>query len=265
MKEIEFIRETLDDLAVYVRRKHAMRSAVTVSHKGELYDIVTEVDSVVQSEIARRIANVFPKDAVIAEEDGLDQIPKDAEARVWIIDPIDGTQNFIRGLFPTYGISVGLAAGGIPVAGGVAVPGTGELFLAQTGSGALRNGERIRVSAIDNITQARAEVDFSSPADRTATLWQFGPLIETVGQVRCHCAAVIGLCSIATGDMDAYVHVGLNPWDYAASMIIVQEAGGLVTRLDGTPISLFDGKRGVLGSNGLLHAQLGNVIRRGTE
>ncbi len=265
MTDIEFIQHTLDDLAVFVRQKYAMRESVSMTHKAEPNDLVTEVDLAVQEEIQRRIEQTFPGDAIVGEENGMTDFPTGAEKRAWVIDPIDGTQNFVRGLFPSYGISLGLAVGGLPVAGGVAVPGIGQLFLAEKGSGAFRNGERIHVSAVDEVSRARAEVDFAGMVDRAATLRQFGPFIETVGQVRCHCAAVIGLCSVATGDMDAYVHVTLNPWDFAASMIILEEAGGKVTRLDGSPLNLFDGGNGVLGSNGILHDALSDLAMKGAH
>lgn len=262
MNDIDFIRSTLDDLAIFVRQEYAERSSVSITHKQEQNDLVTDVDIAVQEQICARIAQSFPADIAVGEENGLNRFPDDPDARAWVIDPIDGTQNFVRGLFPSFGISLALAVGGVPVAGGVAVPGTGDLFLAERGGGAYRNGERIHVSSIDNLSLVRAEVDFSCPADRAATLRQFGELVTTVGQVRCHCAAVIGLCSVATGDMDAYVHVSLNPWDYAAGMILVQEAGGKMTRLDGRPLNLFDGGRGVLASNGIMHEALSAVASK---
>jgi len=262
MTELDFIRHALDDMAIVVRAKYAARDGLVVSSKAEANDLLTEVDLAVQAELVARIHADFPSDAIYAEESGLNRTPTDLEGRVWLIDPIDGTQNFVRGLFPAFGISLAFAINGRPVVGGVAVPGKGELFLAEHGAGAYRNGERLRVSAIASIAHARVEVDFSCPSDRTETLKQFSRLIVETGQIRCHCAAVIGLCSIATGDMDAFVHVTLNAYDYAAAMVIVEEAGGLLTRLNGDPIHLFDGKPGVLGSNGLLHAQFFDVIRR---
>jgi fructose-1,6-bisphosphatase/inositol monophosphatase family enzyme len=108
---------------------------------------------------------------------------------------------------------------------------------------------------------ARAELDFGGPWDRPGTLAAFDAVMRQTGQLRCHCAAVIGLCSVATGDMDAYFHVGLSPWDFAAGQIIVEEAGGTVTRLDGRPVHVFDGHRGLLATNGLLHRGLMELIR----
>lgn len=263
MRETEFIRSTLDDMAIYARSKYAARDGMRVSSKIDPNDLLTEVDLAVQEEIVGRIQEAFRGDAIFAEEAGMNETLADKDGRTWLIDPIDGTQNFVRGLFPAFGISLAFAERGIPIAGGVAVPGKGELYLAERGGGALRNGERIVVSQYDSVASARAEVDFSGPWDREEILRRFGPLMIEIGQVRCHCAAVIGLCSIATADMDAYVHVALNPYDYAASMLIVEEAGGKVTRLDGRPIHLFDGGRGVLASNSVLHDDLIEVVARG--
>ena len=263
MTELAFIRQALDEMAIFVRGKYAMRDGVRVTSKKEANDLLTEVDLAVQEELVSQIRAHFPGDAIFAEEAGFNEAPADRDGRTWLIDPIDGTQNFVRGLFPAYGISLAFAMGGRSVAGGVAVPGKGELYLAERGSGAFRNGEHLRVSDIATAGHARAEIDFSCPADRTNTLMRFAPLIEEIGQVRCHCAAVIGLCSIATGDMDAYVHVTLNAYDYAAAMLIVEEAGGRVTRLDGSPIHFFDGRPGVLGTNGAIHEELITVIARG--
>jgi len=263
MGELGFIRSVLDDMAIFVRSKYAMRDGLRIETKREANDLLTEVDLAVQEEIVARIRKAYPDDAIFAEEAGMSGPPTNRDARTWLIDPIDGTQNFVRGLFPAFGISLAFAVGGRPVAGGVAVPGKGELYLAEQGGGAFRNGERIRVSELDAIGSARAEVDFSGPWDREEILERFGRLMVEIGQVRCHCAAVIGLCSIATGDMDAYVHVALNAYDYAAAMLIVEEAGGKVTRLNGDPIHLFDDGRGVLGSNSVLHANLIEVISRG--
>lgn len=263
MNELAFIRAALDDMAIFVRGKYAMRDGMRVATKMEANDLLTEVDLAVQEELVKRIRSEYPKDAIFAEEAGLNQPPSDPNARTWLVDPIDGTQNFVRGLFPAFGISLAFAEGGCPMAGGVAVPGKGELYWAERGAGAFRNGERLQVSDMQILGNARAEVDFSGPWDRVEILHRFAPLMVETGQIRCHCAAVIGLCSIATADMDAYVHVALNAYDYAAAMVIVEEAGGKVTRLDGTRIHLFDGGRGVLGSNSLLHPPLIEVIARG--
>jgi len=260
MNEIQFVRESLNDLAVFVRAKYASRASVRISEKREANDLLTEVDLAVQEELVKRITKAYPNDFIAAEEAGFSRLPEDPNVRAWVIDPIDGTQNFVRGLFPSFGISLALAEGGTPLLGGVAVPMTGDLFTAQRGSGAFRNGERLSVSTISTVGLVRAEIDFGGPWDRPGTLAAFDTVIRNAGQIRCHCAAVIGLCSVATGDMDAYFHVGLHPWDYAAGQVIVEEAGGTVTRLDGKPAHLFDGGHGLLATNGHVHNDLLEII-----
>jgi myo-inositol-1(or 4)-monophosphatase len=253
MIELAFLEEHLPELASYVRDRYADRGAVTIGSKAEPTDYVTEVDLAVQQMLEERIRAAFPGDHVVGEED-LTEFPEDPDARCWIIDPIDGTSNFVRGLFPSFGISVGFVQWGNPVVGGVMLPMTGDLFLAERGAGATRNGERIHVSAVDDLAAACAEVDFSIRPHRAPLLDVTRRLIEETGQIRCHCAAVVPLCSIATGDIDLYVHVALNPWDYVAAMLVVEEAGGKATQFDGAPLTpIRPGRRSILASNGVLH------------
>ena len=210
--EIQFIRELLDELASYVRERYADRTSVEVTSKSEPNDLLTEVDLAVQQRAMERIAQVFPGDLFLAEEAGMSRIPGDVPERVWLMDPIDGTQNFVRGIFPAFGISLAFAAKGEVVAGGVSLAIPGDLFWAERGSGAFRNGRRIHVSHVGSLEEARAEVDFGGPPVREGTLAAATGILRDAGQIRCHCAAVVGLCSVATGDMDAYIHVSLNPW-----------------------------------------------------
>lgn len=256
MNERDFIREALSSLAIFVREKYAARETVRITEKRQANDLLTEVDLAVQEQLVARIQSAYPGDFIAAEEEGFSRFPDDPNTRAWVIDPIDGTQNFVRGYFPSFGISLALAEGGVPIAGGVIVPMTGDLFFGQRGCGAFRNDNRLNVSGVSTVGLVRAEIDFGGPWDRPGTLAAFDTVIRQAGQIRCHCAAVIGICSVATGDMDAYFHVGLNPWDYAAAQVILEEAGGKVTRLDGSPAYLFDGNHGLLATNGHVHNDL---------
>lgn len=261
MKEIDFIEKALGELAEYVREKYAQRDRVAVSSKSHAMDLLTEVDLGVQDRLVAMIAKTFPGDAVAAEERDFGVIPSDPNSRCWVIDPIDGTQNFVRGLFPTFGISVAFAQGGEARAAGVAMPISGQTFLAEHGSGATMNGRRQRVTETNSLALSRLEVDFSGPPHRDETLRRFSDLIRKAGQIRCHCAAVVGLCSIASGDKEAFVHVSLNPWDFAASQLIVEEAGGTTSRLDGSPLRLFDNRKGVVATNGFIQNEVIGMIR----
>jgi myo-inositol-1(or 4)-monophosphatase len=260
MKEITFIEQMLKVTSVLVREKYLQRSQIEVGTKSEANDLVTEVDLVVQDYIVEQIAHLFPDDIIAAEERGLANIPQDPDARCWVIDPIDGTQNLVRGLFPAFGISVAFAQGGRPVAGGVAVPMSREIFLAERGAGAWRDGKTLRVSEVASVAVSRVEIDFSGRSQRSEILERTSNVIRNAGQIRCNCATVVALCSIAAAEMEGFVHAGLNPWDYAAGQVIVEEAGGKATRLDGSPLALFDSGRGVAMSNGLIHDELIGLI-----
>ena len=261
--ERAFIESILHGVSPYVREQHARRHLVAVSSKTGPNDLLTEVDSEVQRRIVNAIARANPGDNVVAEEDGMNHAPNDLNARCWIIDPIDGTQNFVRGLFPMFGVSIAFAEGRQVRAGGVMMPIVDDLFLAERGKGATRNGAALRVSERADLATARVEIDFGNPTIRRDSLDRFSGFIEHAGEVRTVCAAVVGLCSIAAGEVDGYVNVGLSEWDYAAAALIVEEAGGTVSRLDGSPVTLFDGRCGMLATNSLLHEQCLQTIRPG--
>ncbi len=260
MNETAFIERVLKATAILVREKYAARENIKVTSKSEANDLLTEVDLAVQEYAVEQIAQHFPEDCIAAEEGDFAHLPADQNCRCWVIDPIDGTQNFVRGLFPAFGISISLAVGGVPVAGGVALPISSDVFLAERGAGAFRNGRPLKVTDVPEVGLARIEVDFSGRSEREETLRRASKVLTTAGQIRCNCSTVVALCSIASGDMEGFIHVALNPWDYAAGQVIVEEAGGVATRLDGSPLRLFDGRRGVLVTNGHIHQEVMSLL-----
>ena len=159
-----------------------------------------------------------------------------------------------------FGISIAFARERSVHAAGVSLPIPGDLFLAARGAGATHNGAAIHVTGLTDVSRARMELDLSHLGQRHHTLERAAGLIGSVGQLRCHSSAVVGLCSVAAGEMEGFFHVGLAPWDYAAGWLIVEEAGGRVTRLDGAPLTLFESRQGVLASNGLLHPKFVSLI-----
>ncbi len=261
MNELDFIQAFLQENAAYAREKFSDRSGLTVTTKTDATDMLTEVDLTLQKRAVDAIREQFPNDAILAEEGEYSTLPADPHGRCWVMDPIDGTSNFVRGRFPLFGISLAFAEGGRAQAGGVGLPGNEDIFLAQRGQGATLNGHRITVSETRDTGLARVDVDFSTRGDRQAMLTRAAPLISGIGQVRCHGSAVVALCEVAAGDADGYVHMTLNPWDYAAGQLLVEEAGGQATRLQGEPLGIFDGGKGVLVTNGALHAGLMNLIQ----
>ena len=260
MNETTFIEQLLKVTSVLVKGKYAAREGIKVTSKSEANDLLTEVDLAVQEYAIGQIAQRFPEDWIAAEEGDFANTPGDQSCRCWVIDPIDGTQNFVRGLFPTFGISIALAVGGVPVAGGVALPVSSDVFLAERGAGAFRNGRPLRVTDVPEVGLSRIEVDFSGRNEREETLRCASKVLTTAGQIRCNCATVVALCSIASGDMEGFIHVALNPWDYAAGQVIIEEAGGAATRLDGSPLRLFDGGRGILMTNGQIHQEIISLL-----
>jgi myo-inositol-1(or 4)-monophosphatase len=118
----------------------------------------------------------------------------------------------------------------------------------------------LEVSGISEVGLSRIEIDFSGRREREETLRRASEVIRKAGQVRCNCSTVVALCSVASADMEAFFHVALNPWDYAAGQLIVEEAGGRATRLDGSPLRLFDHGCGVLVTNGHIHQEVISLL-----
>jgi myo-inositol-1(or 4)-monophosphatase len=262
MKEIQFIENFLRENRAYVREKYAAKKELIVTSKLDANDLLTEVDLTIQKRIVDEIRSVFPGDNILAEEGDLNVAPKRAPERCWVIDPIDGTANFVRGMFPIFAISVAFTRNGVATAAGVLFPESGDLLLAEQGGGAMRNGTKLKVSQVADPASARLDVDFGILSDRRPSFDRFTNLMCHTGQLRCHGSAVASLCQVATGDIDAYVHVTLHPWDYAAAQLLVEEAGGMATRLDGGPLRVFDGQKGVIITNGALHAPMMRLLTR---
>ena len=257
MRELTFIKEFLQDNQDYIEEKYATKAELTVASKAQATDLLTEVDLTIQSRFVNRISHRYPDDVVLGEEGTFSQLPKDPNARVWIIDPIDGTYNFMRSLFPIFAVSIAFAQQGEVQAGGILFPMQNSFFLSERGSGCYYNDVRMHVSAIQQLHEARLDIDFSRNEGRRALLGTVAPkLFHDVGIIRCLGSAVTAISQVATGDSEAYLHMRLNPWDYAAAQLMVEEAGGVATRLDGSPLRVFDGRHGVLISNGAIHEQL---------
>ena len=253
MSEIAFIEKFLRSNSEYVLEKFSNKQLLAVANKNGTNDLLTEVDLTLQKRFVEQAAAAYPDTPVIGEESGLNIIPENADARVWVIDPIDGTYNFVRGLNPAFGISIALVQDGFAQAAGVFMPLNDLIFLAEAGSGSYCHGNKLKVSTVQHLDEACVEIDFGVPEERRSLIKHAGDIIRQVGQVRCQGAAVMGICQVASGDVDGFLHIGLEPWDFAAAQLIAEEAGAVATRLDGHPLRVFDGKRGVLITNGAIH------------
>jgi myo-inositol-1(or 4)-monophosphatase len=195
-------------------------------------DFVTEVDKASEAAIIEIVRKAFPAHAILAEESGATDAGQD-EFR-WIIDPLDGTTNFIHG-FPQYCVSIAVEHRGALEHGVIYDPVRDELFTASKGRGAFLNDRRIRVSKCSKLGEALVGTGFPFKELSRADLYlkQLRAVMERSSGVRRAGAAALDLAYVACARLDAFWELGLAPWDMAAGVLLIQEAGGLVTDLQG--------------------------------
>jgi myo-inositol-1(or 4)-monophosphatase len=218
-------------------------------------DFVTEVDRAAEATIIDIISEAYPNHAILAEESGA----TGSSDYQWIIDPLDGTTNFIHGV-PQYAVSIGLAHKGMMTQAVVYDPCRNELFTASKGGGAFLNDKRIRVSKRDKLAETLIGTGFPY---RTfdhceAYLAIFRDLTRKTSGLRRPGAASIDLAWVACGRMDGFWEFGLSPWDMAAGTLIITEAGGLVGDLSGEPNYMLTGN--LVAGNPKVFGQLLQVI-----
>jgi myo-inositol-1(or 4)-monophosphatase len=227
-----------------------------VDKKGAI-DLVTDVDVEVERMFRALIASRFPDHQILAEElGGAASVPA---GPCWVFDPIDGTTNYAHGL-PIFCASLALEIDGVPELAAVYDPNRRELFTAERGGGAFLNGQPIHVSSAERLLDAMLVTGF--PYDVHARVEEivglFGAFVGEARAVRRLGSAAIDLCWVAAGRMDGFWESDLKPWDIAGGALIVAEAGGAVTAMDG---SAFRSRGGhVLASNGRIHAAMLDVI-----
>jgi myo-inositol-1(or 4)-monophosphatase len=243
---------------------------VRIDKKGEI-DLVTEVDLAIESWFRELISARFPSHAVLAEEfdapasagragSDASAVRTDPARPRWIFDPIDGTTNYAHGL-PIFCASLAVEVDGELTAGAVYDPTRRELFTAERGRGAYLNGERLRVSEADTLLDSLLctgfPYDVHTSADEVVGL--FGAFVTRARAVRRLGSAALDLCYVASGRLDGFWEQRLKPWDSAAGALIVREAGGHVTGMDGAAFSPMLGQ--VVASNGRIQDALLDVIR----
>lgn len=232
---------------------------IGIHHKGEI-NIVTDVDIACQRRIIELIEKQYPDDAIIAEEK---ENTFDETRNKWIVDPLDGTTNYAHG-YPFFCTSIAYEVKGEVVAGVVYNPIFKELFSAQKGEGASFNGEKIQVSGINDMKQALLSTGFpyDLPTSTKNNISHFVNFLYHAQAVRRDGSAALNLCYVACGRFDAHWEMKLNPWDMAAGVLIVKEAGGSVTDFQGEKFNIYGDE--LLASNGLLHDRLLQVLKEGT-
>src|SRR5882672_7177817 len=219
-------RAALDGGALNVRSKRAK-------------DFVTQVDQAAEQAIIEIARKAYPEHGFLAEESGASQ--EHAEF-VWIIDPLDGTTNFIHG-FPQYCVSIGIRSRGTLAHAVIYDPVRNELFTASKGRGAFLNDRRIRVSTLARFGDALVGTGFPFKEVTRLELYarQLATMMKTCAGVRRAGAAALDLAYVACGRLDAFWELGLSPWDMAAGSLLIQEAGGLVGDLQGEQTYLESG------------------------
>ncbi len=219
-------------------------------YKGDA-DLVTEADRASETLIVSRLRAAFPEHGIVGEEGTRDE--HGSELR-WFVDPLDGTTNFAHG-FPVFCVSMGLERKGELVAGVVYDPTRDEMFAAEKRCGATVNGRPMRVSGTRQLVEAILATGFPSfKRHKNPNIHFYHQLTLRSHGIRRAGSAAIDLAYVASGRFDGYWEFNLNPWDTSAGVLLVQEAGGRVTRFDGSPWLL--DSRETLASNGLMHDEL---------
>jgi 3'(2'), 5'-bisphosphate nucleotidase len=225
---------TIADQAGAILLRH-FKTVLDVDYKQDKFDPVTVADRESDEFIRTQLQTLFPNDLVLSEES--DSIPNDYSGRVWMVDPLNGTKSFVKGT-DTFAVVIGLVENGVPILGCVTVPAQNKVFLAEIHKGAFEkvDGEfkRIHTSLIHDIEASclitRESSNEVRPIEKKTNQLPFMKRIEGISGAK--------VCMIARGDADAHINTNFkaSKWDIAAPQVILEEAGGMVTDLDGNPI-----------------------------
>ena len=253
----------------------AARTAATIINRASLdvdllkvntkspNDFVTEVDQAAEQAIIETLLGAYPGHGILAEESGRTHGARDSEY-VWIIDPLDGTTNFIHG-FPVYAVSIALAFKGQVQQAVVYDPSRDDLFYASKGRGAFRNDRRLRVSKRTRLAESLIGTGF--PFRKGDNFKRYVKMFEDVMQqcagLRRPGAAALDLCYVAAGWYDGFFETGLSPWDIAAGSLIITEAGGLIGNFTGEADYLY--QREVVAGNPKIYGQLVQILAHYTR
>jgi len=222
-----------------------------VSNKGDI-DLVTEADLAAEKLIIERIKSHYPRHAILAEESGASQeIDGGNSDWKWIIDPLDGTTNYAHG-YPCFCVSIGVEHAGVIEIGVVYDPTRDEMFAAERGQGATLNERPIRVSNVDDLNAAMLCTGFPyNVRERPNFARDFINFTMNAQAVRRDGSAALDLAYLACGRFDGFWEDGLNAWDVAAGVLLIEEAGGRITNFHGAPLDIYTAK--VLATNGHVH------------
>lgn len=230
-----------------------------IQEKGRPGDLVTDADQASELAILEILQHRVPDHAILAEESGV--LGQTNAHYLWAIDPLDGTTNYAH-QYPFSAVSIGLLIDGVPQVGAIFDPFHNELFTAARGLGATRNQTAINVSQTQELRKSLLVTGFAYDRQQTTdnNYAQFCYLTHLTQGVRRSGSAALDLAHVACGRLDGYWERGLSPWDIAAGVIILEEAGGKVSSYDGSPLQIQSGR--ILATNGFLHEALSHALQR---
>lgn len=254
---LNFAIETAREAGQLLLEKFGRKIAVT--KKGDI-NLVTEADLASEKLIVEKIRSYYPKHSVLAEESGESKVligVGESEWK-WIIDPLDGTTNFAHG-YPCFCVTLALEHRGEIVLGVTFDPTRDELFAAEKGRGATLNNRPIRVSEEEQLQDALIVTGFPYDiAQRENFTRHFTGMILASRGIRRDGSAAIDMAYVACGRFDGFWEEGLHPWDVAAGVLLIEEAGGQVSYYDGSKFSIY--KPPICASNGLIHAEMLEIL-----
>lgn len=247
---------------ILLRHMHRL-DALNVIEKDRL-DYASEVDGLAEEAIVRELRRAQPDYAILGEEGGAQKGSRGASRHTWVIDPLDGTSNYLRG-FPHWCVSIALCEGGEPLHGVIFDPLRNELFTASRGGGAQVNERKLRVAERKDLSGAMIVTGFP-PRERAradAQLDCIKQLLKEVEDVRRTGSAALDLAYVASGRVDAYFEAGVKPWDIAAGVLMVREAGGRICDFRGAAtgaMNVTDNGRQIIAGNVKLSEPLQKMI-----
>ena len=250
-----FAKKLIEKASKVIQKNY--KKASKISYKKGLFNLVTDLDKKVEKLIVKEIKKQFPNHSIVGEESGLH---KNDPTYQWFIDPIDGTTNFAH-RYPCFCISIALVKNGVIEFGLVKNPETNDLYSAIKNKGAKLNGKKIKVSNAKRLKDSLLATGFSYRRSRSIkknNLNNFCKLTLITHGVRRDGSAAMDLCYVASGKLDGFWELNLSPWDVAAGVLILKEAGGKITRFKGKEYNIY--AKEIVATNGKLHKALLNKL-----
>lgn len=241
--------------------KDGQEKGFTLEKKSTSIDLVTEYDQMAEDLVVKGLVKAFPDHGIVAEE-GSSRPCNNAEGYRWYIDPLDGTNNFAHHI-PQFSVSMALYKEDVPEIGIVCDPMRGELYWAQKGCGAFLNGRALKVSDARTVGDSILASGF--PYDRhhdvVDNLTQLGAFIKKCQGFRRFGSCALDLSFVAAGRYDGFWEFKLASWDLAAGLLLVTEAGGQISRIDGAPMGYLTERNHIVASNGHIHQEMLDILK----